>query len=73
MCYEFGELIFGGAYFRNFTVCVRGNICQYNLEKGELLYQKAQKKFRAPGENQTLDPPSSSSGALTTKLIEALW
>ena len=35
--------------------------------------EKAQKKFRAPGENRTHDPPSSSSNALTTELLEALW
>ena len=52
-------------------VCARGNICQQNLEEGELLYQKAQKKFRAPGENRTHDPLSSSSDALTIELLEA--
>ena len=25
LCYRFGWLIFGGAYFRNFTVCQRGS------------------------------------------------
>ena len=45
----------------------------YNLEEGEFLYQKAKKSFRAPGENRTHDPPSSSSDALTTELLEALW
>ena len=35
--------------------------------------RKLSKKFRAPGENRTHDPPSSSSDALTTDLLEALW
>ena len=39
-----------------------------NLEEGESLYQKAQKKFRAH------DPPTSSSDALTTEsVVEVLW
>ena len=29
--------------------------------------------IQAPGENRTHHPASSSSGALTTKLMEALW
>ena len=37
----------------------------YLLEELEFLYQKAQKKFQAPGENRTHDPPSSSSYAPT--------
>ena len=45
----------------------------FDLEEGEFLYQKDQKKFRAPGENQTHDPPGVSSDALTTKPLEALW
>ena len=28
----------------------------YNLEEVEFLYQKAQKKIQAPGENRTHDP-----------------
>ena len=36
-----------------------------------MLYQKAQKKFRAPGGNRTHDPLSSSSDALTIELLEA--
>ena len=36
-------------------------------EEGEFKHQKAQKNFRAPGENRTHDPPSSSSDALTTE------
>ena len=43
------------------------------MEEGDFQHQKAQKKFRAPGENQTHDPPSSSSDGLTTELLEALW
>ena len=39
-----------------------------NLKEGQFLYQKAQKKFWAPGENQTHNPLSSSLDAL-----EALW
>ena len=45
----------------------------HNLEEGKFLYQKAQKNLRAPGENRTHDPPSSSSDALTTELLKALW
>ena len=45
----------------------------YNLEEVEFLYQKAQKKIQAPGENRTHDPSSFSSDALTTELLEALW
>ena len=37
----------------------------YNLEEVEFLYQKAQKKIQAPGENRTHDPSSFSSDALT--------
>ena len=37
-----------------------------------LRLQKAKKK-RAPDENQTHLSPSSSRGALTTELLEALW
>ena len=37
------------------------------------MYQKDQKKFRAPGESQTHDPPGVSSDALTAKPLEALW
>ena len=44
----------------------------YSLEEVEFLYQKAQKKNQAPGENRTHDPSSFSSGALTTELLEAL-
>ena len=44
-----------------------------NLENGEFLYQKARNKFGAPGEDQTLNHPSSSLDALATKLLEALW
>ena len=29
-----------------------------NLEEGEILHQKAHKKIRAPGENQTASQPS---------------
>ena len=39
-------------------------------EEGEFKHQKAQKNFRAPGENRTHDHPSSSSDALTTELLE---
>ena len=42
----------------------------YIKEEGEFKHQKAQKNFRAPGENQTHDHPSSSSDALTTELLE---
>ena len=49
------------------------NIDNYNLEEGEFLYHKAQKKFQAPAENRTHGPSSSSSDALTTELLEALW
>ena len=45
----------------------------FNLEEEEFLYQKAQKKIQAPGENRTHDTSSFSSGALTTELLEALW
>ena len=34
---------------------------------------ESSEKFRAPGENQTHDPPSSSSDALATELLDALW
>ena len=34
--------------------------------------RKLKKKFRAQGENQTHDPPSYSSDALTTELLEVL-
>ena len=34
---------------------------------------KLRKKFRAPRENRTHAPTSSSSDALTTELVEALW
>ena len=44
-----------------------------NVEDGEFLHQKARKKFWAPGEDGTLNPPSSSLDALATKLLEALW
>ena len=44
----------------------------YSLEEVEFLYQKAQKKNQAPGENRTHYPSSFSSGALTTELLEAL-
>ena len=43
-----------------------------NLEEGQFLYQKAQKKFWAPGENQTHNPLSSSLDAPTTEPLEAL-
>ena len=42
----------------------------YIKEEGEFKHQKAQKSFRAPGENQTHNPPSSSLDALTTELLE---
>ena len=45
--------------------------CNYILEEGER--KKAQKKFPALGENQTHDPVRSSSDALTTELLEAVW
>ena len=35
--------------------------------------RKLTKKFRAPREDQTHDPPSSSLDALTNNLLEALW
>ena len=44
-----------------------------NLEEGQFLYQKAQKKFWAAGDNQTDNPLSSSLDAPTTELLEALW
>ena len=34
---------------------------------------ESSEKFRAPGENQTHDPLSSSSDALATELLDALW
>ena len=34
---------------------------------------ESSEKFRAAGENQTHDPPSSSSDALATELLDALW
>ena len=43
------------------------------MEEEEFLDQKAQNKFQAPGEGRTHDTPSSSSDALTTKLLVALW
>ena len=43
------------------------------MEEGEFLCQNAQRKFRAPGENQTHDSRSSRESALTTELLEALW
>ena len=43
------------------------------MEEGEFFYQKAQKKFQAPGENRTHDPSSSSSDALTTELLWRLY
>ena len=39
---------------------------QYNLEEGEFLYRKTPKKLRAPGEDQTNNPPSSSSNHRAT-------
>ena len=45
---------------------------QYNLEEREFLYRKTPKKFQAPGEDQTNNPPSSSS-KLTTEQLEAPW
>ena len=39
---------------------------QYNLEEREFLYRKTPKKFRAPGEDQTNNPPSSSSNHRAT-------
>ena len=44
----------------------------FNLEEREFLYQNGQKKVRASGENQTHDPPSVSSDALTTEPLEVL-
>ena len=44
----------------------------FDLEEGEFLYQNDPTKFRAPGENQTHDPPSVSSDALTTEPLEVL-
>ena len=41
-----------------------------NPEEGEILYKKAEKKFRAPGENRSHDRPISSSDALATELLE---
>ena len=38
-----------------------------------ILIPESSEKFRAPGENQTHDPQSSSSDARTTELLEALW
>ena len=35
--------------------------------------RKLRKKFRAPGENRNHYPPSTSSEALNTELLEALW
>ena len=35
MCYEFGELIFRGAYFRNFTVLVHRLTLCYVMKKTE--------------------------------------
>ena len=43
------------------------------MEEGELLNQRAPKKFRGPGENRTHDPRSSRPSALTTELQGALW
>ena len=43
------------------------------LEEGHFLTPESSEKFRAPGENRTHDPPSSSADALTTELLEALW
>ena len=39
---------------------------QYNLEEREFVYRKTPKKFRAPGEDQTNNPPSSSSNHRAT-------
>ena len=43
------------------------------MKEGELLWQNAQRKFRAPGENRTHDSRSSRQSALATELLEALW
>ena len=43
------------------------------MEEGEFLCQNVQRKFRAPGENQTHDSRSSRQSALTTELLEAPW
>ena len=51
-------------YFNILRVSLSADL--YNLEEEEFQDQKAQKKFRAPGENRTHDPLSSSSDALTT-------
>ena len=42
-----------------------------NFEKGEFWHHITPKEFRAPGENRTHDPLSSSLDALTPELLEA--
>ena len=44
-----------------------------DFEKGEFWHHITPKEFRAPGENRTHDPLSSSLDALTSELLEALW
>ena len=52
---------------------------QYILSRGcgiisrRFLTLESSEKFRAPGENQTHDPLSSSSDTLATELLDALW
>ena len=43
------------------------------FKKGEFWHCIAPKEFRAPGENRTHDPLSSSLKALTPELLEASW
>jgi len=38
-----------------------------------LIPESLEKKFRAPGENRNHYPPSTSSEALNSELLEALW
>ena len=42
-------------------------------KKANSYIRKLRKKFLALGENRTHDPPCSSSDALTTEPLEALW
>ena len=45
----------------------------FGIISRRFLTVESSEKFRAPGENQTHDPLSSSSDALATELLDALW
>ena len=50
--------------------CYRSYLDCYLKKKENSNTRKLRTIFRAPGENRTHDPPSSSSDALTTELLE---